>query len=319
MPSRPRIGLGSDWEQAASSPLVRIAAVVSAIRERRIELGGFGTRALELEPTGQAPGPNLVLLHGFADSADCWRPTLAVLGHMGRRAVALDLPGFGQAARLDREAPILPQLDAFTAAATQRWAADSETGDIILAGNSMGGAAVLRAAERDELPLAGVVPVAPAGLDMARWVGAIEGEAPLRWLMRSPLPVPEVIVREVIGRMYRTMAFARPGELDGAAVSSFTRHVRSKRDVVRILGTGHRLVAELRDPFRLERISRPVLLVWGEQDRMVFHTGAERVLRGVERSALEVISDCGHCPQVEAPERMAELLTRFPAPVAQAA
>ncbi len=244
---------------------------------------------------------------------------MSALARRGRRAIAVDLPGFGLAARLDREAPILPQLDAFTAAAVEREARHSATGDVVLAGNSMGGCAALRAAENAGLPLAGIVPVAPAGLAMARWIGVIEGEAPLRWLMRSPLPVPEVVVRGVVGRAYRTMAFARPGELDPSAVASFTRHVRSKRDVVRILGTGHRLVAELRDPFDLDRIACPVLLVWGERDRMVFSTGADRVLDAVEQSSIELIPDCGHCPQVESPERMAELLVDFPAAVAQAA
>ena len=303
----------------ASSRSDRIAPAVSTIREERWELAGFGTRALELEPTGSADGPSMVLLHGFSDSADCWRPTLAALATRGRRAVALDLPGFGQAARLDREAEILPQLDAFTAAAVEREAARSPTGEVLLAGNSLGGCTTLRAAERADLPLAGVVPVAPAGLEMARWISVIEGEAPLRWLMRSPLPVPEVVVRGVIGRMYRAMAFARPGEVDAALVSSFTRHVRSKRDVVRILGTGHRVAAELDEPFRLERIKCPVLVVWGERDRMVFATGADRVLGEVEGSALEIIRACGHCPQVEAPERLAELLVGFPARVAQMA
>jgi pimeloyl-ACP methyl ester carboxylesterase len=292
---------------------------VSTIREQRIELAGYETRALELEPTGPARGPSIVLLHGFSDSADCWRPTLAALAASGRRAVALDLPGFGRAARLDREAPILPQLDAFTAAAVGREAALSPSGDVMVAGNSLGGCAALRAAQDPAPALAGIVPVAPAGLDMARWIAVIEGEAPLRWLMRSPLPVPEVIVREVVGRAYRAMAFARPGEVDPAAVSSFTRHVRTKRDVVRILGTGHRLVAELRDPYELERVACPVLLVWGELDRMVFSTGADRVLTAVEGSSIELIPDCGHCPQVERPQRMAELLASFPGQLAAAA
>lgn len=292
---------------------------MSTIREQRIELAGFRTRALELEPTGASEGPAFVLLHGFSDSADCWRPTLAALASRGRRAVALDMPGFGQAARLDREAEVLPQLDAFAAATIEREAERSPDGAVILSGNSLGGCVSLRAAEREELPIAGIVPVAPAGLEMAGWISIIEGEAPLRWLMRSPLPVPEVVVREVVGRMYRTMAFARPGEVDSAAVSSFTRHVRSKRDVVRILGTGHRLVAELGDPFQLGRIRCPVLLVWGERDRMVFSFGAERVLRAVQGSRIEIIEHCGHCPQVEAPERLAELLVEFPAEPAQAA
>lgn len=291
---------------------------MSTIREQRIELAGFGTRALELEPTAQGSGPAFVLLNGFSDSADCWRPTLAALATQGRRAVALDMPGFGQAARLDRDSEILPQLDAFAAAAVEHEAGLAGE-PVILAGNSLGGCVALRAAQDESLPLAGVVPVAPAGLEMARWLSIIEGEAPLRWLMRSPLPVPELVVREVVGRMYRTLAFARPGEVDATAVSSFTRHIRSKRDVVRILGTGHRVVAELRDPFDLGRIRCPVLLVWGDLDRMVLATGSERVLREVDGARIETIGACGHCPQVEAPERLAELLLEFPAAVAEPA
>jgi pimeloyl-ACP methyl ester carboxylesterase len=285
---------------------------MSIVREHRIELAGYGTRALELEPTARAAGPSYVLLHGFSDSADCWRPTLAALAAHGRRAVALDMPGFGQAARLDREAPILPQLDAFAAAAIEREAERAGGGGVIVAGNSLGGCVSLRAAEREELPIAGIIPVAPAGLEMARWISIIEGEAPLRWLMRSPLPVPELVVRSVVGRTYRTLAFARTSEVDAVAVASFTRHVRSKRDVIRVLGTGRRVVGELRDPFQLDRIRCPVLLVWGERDRMVFPTGAERVLREVAGSRIEMIERCGHCPQIEAPDRLAELLAAFP-------
>ena len=101
-------------------------------------------------------------------------------------------------------------------------------------------------------------------------------------------------------------------------ISSFTRHVRSRRDVIRVLATGRRLLGEIRDPFRLERIRCPLLLVWGDQDRMVFASGAERVLREVDGARLEVIEHCGHCPQIEASERMAELLDGFPGVLAEA-
>jgi pimeloyl-ACP methyl ester carboxylesterase len=289
------------------------------IREHRIELGGFGTRALALEPDGPAGGPTVLCFHGFSDSADCWRPLLAAMATSGRRAVAYDLPGFGQAARLDRESAILPQLDAFASAAIEREAALSPAKEVVLCGNSLGGCVALRAAQRSELPIAGIVPVAPAGLTMARWLSVIEGEALLRWLLRTPVPMPEIVVRAVVGRLYRTLAFAHPGDVDAGAVSSFTRHLSSKRDVVRILGTGHRVIEELRDPYELGRIECPVLLVWGDQDRMVFATGAERVLREVAGSRIEVIERCGHCPQVETPERLAELLGGFPAQLAQAA
>ena len=54
-----------------------------------------------------------------------------------------------------------------------------------------------------------------------------------------------------------------------------------------------------------------MLLVWGDRDRLVFHRGAERVLNTVRGARLELLHGVGHCPQVEAPERFAELLLEF--------
>ncbi len=281
-----------------------------SIAEKRIELAGFKVRALDLEPA-DGEGAALVFLHGWSDSADTWRPLMAELGRRGRGAIALDMPGFGQADRLDRDEPVLPQLDRFIAAAVRR---ESERAGrpVVVAGNSLGGLVAMRGAENPDLPLAGIAPIAPAGLDMAGWFGVVEGAPLVRYVLGAPIPLPEVVLREAVGRTYRTLAFARPRDVDPAVVSSFTRHVRSRRDVVRVLATGRRLLAELREPFRLERIACPVLLIWGDQDRMVFASGADRVLREAPDARLEVIEHCGHCPQIEATERVADLLEEFP-------
>ena len=286
------------------------------ISERRLVLAGFETRALEVS----GPGPPLVLLHGYADSADTWRLLLAELARCDRAAIALDLPGFGTASRLDREAEVLPQLDRFAAAAV-RHAVEAAPGapGVVLAGNSLGGCVALRAAQDPGLPLAGVIPIAPAGLEMAGWLGIIEGEALLRLVLRSPLPVPEAVVRGSVGRMYRAFAFLRPGDVPAEVVEHFTSHVRTRRDAIRMLATGHRLLPELRDCFELARIECPVMVVWGDSDLMVMASGAERVLREVAGSTLEVVESCGHCPQIEATGRLVELLQAFPAALARAA
>jgi pimeloyl-ACP methyl ester carboxylesterase len=291
---------------------------VSAIRERRLELAGYKTRVLEVEGGAGAP---TVLLHGYSDSADCWRRLLALYARRGRSAVAFDLPGFGTASPLLDDEPVLEQLDRFVTAAVDDLAGRHNR-DAIVVGNSMGGCAALRAAERAGAPIAGVVPIAPAGLTLARWVRIIEGERLLRLLLASPMPLPEVAVREVVGRLYRSLAFARPRDVDPASVASFTRHLRSREAVSRTLAVAHRLLPELNSPFRLERISCPVLLVWGDGDRLVFAQGADRVLREVKGSRIVVIENCGHCPQVEATDRLADLIDGFSAelstPAAQA-
>jgi pimeloyl-ACP methyl ester carboxylesterase len=59
--------------------------------------------------------------------------------------------------------------------------------------------------------------------------------------------------------------------------------------------------------------------VWGDRDRLVFHRGAERVLDVVPGSRLELLPGVGHCPQVEAPDRLTELLLSFSGAAAAAA
>jgi pimeloyl-ACP methyl ester carboxylesterase len=280
--------------------------------EHRLELAGFETRALELEGSG----PPLILLHGFADSADTWRVLLDRLGRTDRRAVALDLPGFGTADRLRPDQQVLPQLTAFGAAAVRRFAPD---GGAVLCGNSLGGCLSLLLAQRPALDLAGVAPVAPAGLDMAGWFAIIEREPVLRALLASPLPVPPAALQRVVVEIYKRLAFHRPGEIEPLITRGFASHFRDRATAARILGAGRQMLPELRDPFDLDRIGCPVLLIWGEQDVMVFQTGAERVLNAVAGARLELIQGCGHCPQVEAPDRLIDLLLDFPAPVARAA
>lgn len=287
--------------------------MIQPLFEHRLTLAGYRTRALELEGDG-AP---IVLLHGYADSADTWRQTLAVLGRQGRRAVAVDLPGFGTADRL-ASTPILPQLDHFVAALT-RYAAGRERRSVLAVGNSLGGCVALRLAERRGDELAGVVGVAPAGLEMSRLLHLVERDPILRSLVSLPTPVPAFVLRSAVARLYRRLAFAAPASIDPGVISAFTTHHRQRARVAQYLDTAHRLLPELRDPFRLGEISVPVLLVWGDRDRLVFSRGASRVLDAVPDARLEVLEGVGHCPQVESVDRFAELLLEFDDQLAAAA
>ena len=272
--------------------------------EHGLTFSGFSTRVLELE----GDGPPLVFFHGFSDSADTWRATMAQLGRRDRRAVAVDLPGFGKASPL-KPGKVLPQLDRF-AESVVRYAAPD--GGALAVGNSLGGCVALRLAEREDLELAGIVPVAPAGLDMARWLRIIEAHPLIQGILRSPVPVPEPVLRAAVAEVYKRVAFHRPRSVDSKAIRSFTSHFADPRDVARYLSTGRALMPELKDPFALERIQAPVLVVWGKQDRMVMSKGAQRVLDAVPGARLELLDECGHCPQIECPERFAELLVDFP-------
>jgi pimeloyl-ACP methyl ester carboxylesterase len=279
--------------------------MIQPLFEHRLELAGYETRVLELE----GDGIPIVMFHGYADSADTWRQSLAVLGRLGRRTIAVDLPGFGTADPLTHD-PILPQLDAFASAAVD-YLTGKRRRRVIAVGNSLGGCVSLRLAERHGDRLEGVVAVAPAGLEMSRLLSLVERDPVLGSLLALPAPVPPVIIRGAVARLYRRLAFADPDAIDPAVISNFCSHARDRATVAGYMDTARRLLRELRAPFELERISSPVLLVWGDRDRLVFHRGAERLLEAVPSARLELLRGIGHCPQVEAPERFTQLLLEF--------
>src|SRR3954469_2040145 len=186
------------------------------LAEHDMDVGGIATRALELE----GDGPGLILLHGWGDSADTWRPLLGRLAGYGRRAIAVDLPGSGAATALAPGA-MLPQYDAFAAALVVQWAGRRP---VVVVGNSLGGVTALRLAERADLPLAGVVPIAPAGLDMPRWFGVIQREPVGRKLLALPVPIPRAVLAAAVGEVYRRLAFARPRGADARVIATFAGH-----------------------------------------------------------------------------------------------
>jgi pimeloyl-ACP methyl ester carboxylesterase len=278
---------------------------MKSVVEHRIEIAGHATRALEVD----GGGPGIVLLHGWSDSADTWRPLLAQLGARGRRAIAVDLPGFGEATRL-HDGAVLPQLDAFALDLVESWANKEP---VVVAGTSLGGCIALRLAEHPgNVRLAGVVPVSPDGLELPSWFDPIEEDPIVRKLLSIPVPVPGVLVRRARSSAYRQISYQHPSDTQRAVVDAFSRDGETRADLAMLLGSGRRLAPELSNaPFDLVGIRCPVLLVWGAHDRMLPHTDARIALDSLPTTHVELIEGAGHHPQLEATARLLELLLPF--------
>jgi pimeloyl-ACP methyl ester carboxylesterase len=266
------------------------------LRSREVEVGGVQTRGI----SARGEGVPTVLLHGWLDNADTWLAVLDRLAVAERPAIAYDLPGFGTAPPLD-SGSVLDQLVDFTAAAVKA-AAEASGRKVVVAGNSLGGWVALRLAQDSELPLAGIVPIGPAGVRMAPAFFTLDRIPAVSRIIGMPAPVPPAMVRSVAGRLYRNLAFADPAGVDKAVVDRFTRfHV--DRPVIRErIEYAKRLRSELDDPFDGDAIKVPVSVVWGEDDRLCPAEGAELLAERLPHARIAMLPGVGHTPQVEAPD-----------------
>jgi pimeloyl-ACP methyl ester carboxylesterase len=129
--------------------------------------------------------------------------------------------------------------------------------------------------------------------------------------MLAAAPLPRPLVQAFVGRAYRTLAFAPRASVDPLVVRTFAGHFADARTVRRYVYTARTLLGELHDPFELDRIDVPTLMIWGRRDAMVPHRGARKLLDAVPGSRLEMLDSCGHCPQVEEPVRLVDLVLEF--------
>jgi pimeloyl-ACP methyl ester carboxylesterase len=201
---------------------------------------------------------------------------------------------------------VLPQLDAFAAELVRGWSGGEP---VVVAGSGLGGCLALRLAQQDAVELAGVVPMAPDGLEAPAWFDAIEEDPIVRKLLSVPLPVPNALLRAAERAAFDGLALRDAAASQRAVVDALATDAETRA----LMASGHGLLPELSAaPFDLVGIRCPVLLVWGDHDRMLPHTGARIMLDSLPTTHVQLIEDCGPRPQLEATDRLLELLLPFP-------
>jgi pimeloyl-ACP methyl ester carboxylesterase len=266
--------------------------------QRRVRYAGFDTRELCVE----GAGPTIVLLHGFAHSADCWRPVLERLDRAGHAATAVDLAGFGHADPL-APGPRLPQLDAFVAEVIARHATD---GPVVLTGNSLGGLLTVRAASRT-LPIRGILPIGATGTGWTRTVrmAAVGNLALFRLLAAMPAPAA---ARHVSASLIaRAVLYGHWRAADPAIVHDLIDQVRTRRGIRQLVTAAVPIAAEVNALQPRQAVSCPAIVLHGRRDRLVSVAAARRLHEMIPHSTLELLPHCGHCPQLDAPGRVATL------------
>ncbi len=273
------------------------------IEQRRRRYAGYWTN--ELAVAGD--GPPLILLHGFSDSAETWRPVLECLEAYGRAGVAVDLVGFGQADAAE-PGPTLPQLDRVVAELVTTHAGG---GAVVLVGNSLGAGLTVRASQNSGLPVAAAVPIAVPGLGFRALVNRSVQWSPRLTDAALRLPMPAGVLRRGAGLVMPSLLYGSRRAADPAVVARFAALVPNSRAALQLARTGRALLDELDSGYELDQVHCPMLVVHGARDRLIPPSAGRRLHEGVAGSELVILPESGHCPQLDDPHRVAQLILDF--------
>jgi pimeloyl-ACP methyl ester carboxylesterase len=241
--------------------------------------------ALHFDDIGS--GPAVLVLHGGGGP-------LTVAGFVqamsaNARVIAPVHPGFGGTPRPDALASIEQLADAY-AALLERLALT----EVLVVGFSIGGwianALALRAPER----LRGLVLVNGAGI-------VVYGE--------STADVFGLTPQQLSALSYHDPARhgIDPAKLTDAQRAGMAANMKTLAVYGRARG-----MADPRLRARLAGVRVPVLVVWGESDRVVTPAYGRAVAASFPNARLEVLAQCGHMPQIEQPQRLLDLVATMP-------
>lgn len=251
-------------------------------------------------------GPPVVLVHGFAESADTWSRVAGLLAAAHRRVYALDLTGWGYSRRrgpYDAEheaAQLLGFLDALRL--------DGAT----LVGHSTGAAVVAAAALRAPDRVGGLVFLDGDGLD----TGAGAGADDLRRVLPNPFRTTllRLAVRSdwVIREIYASQCGPACPRLDGAGVDQWRRPLQvtgaehalwSMRGIVGLPAA--RLAA-------LRRVAVPKKVVFGAEDDVFSRSSPYDTAKLIGAPAPTVIPGARHLSFISHPGQVAAAITGLP-------
>lgn len=275
------------------------------------------TGPVEGSPAG-APRERALYVHGLGGASTNWTDLAALLA-VRLEGWAVDLPGFGHSnpprGRYSIRGHVRAVVDVLEH--IRRQPGEAQGRPVHLLGNSLGGlVSLLVAARRPDLVssltlISPAMPVyrVPPAFSKALLLLLLPGTLSLAERRLAGI-TPEQNVRSMI-----RMCFGRPDQVPRERVEQAVEEMRARAEqpwADRALAGNMRglITSYLRigraNAWRAARSLRmPVLVVWGDRDRLVDPALAPRLAAAVPDARLRVLEEVGHVAMLEAPESTA--------------
>ena len=248
---------------------------------------------------GQPDAPVALLLHGYPESSHMWRGVISSVAAAGWRALAPDLPGFGDSPA-DGPGTWERQVEA-----VDRLHSGLGLGPVALIVHDWGGLIGLRWACDHPEKVAALVISSTGFFPDGKWHGmarALRTEGTGEELLAN-------MSRDALGEVLRQ---ASPS-MDDESVDEYWKAFAdpdNHRGQLELYRSGD---FDKLQPYegRLATLGVPTLVLWGENDPFAPVAGARRLHDEIPDSELVVIDGAGHFVVEDDPERYGAELERF--------
>lgn len=281
------------WAYWPGEPEVPVAQLATDA-DRFVSVDGVQLRYRSWGEVG-ADRPDLVLIHGFANSLQSFRllaPRLAACCHV----VAIDLPGYGLSDKpVDFDYHNGPQADVIIAAGRAL-----SLHHPVYVGHSLGGAIALQAAVRDP-EASGLVLMNP---------GILSTGVPK--IVQWPVPpLPRMSAKLFGSRDFRgsflSKSYVDPSRVTPQVIDDVMLSARSEGYMAGMTSL-MKQYAEGEEIGLAAQVRVPTLIPWGDQDRNKARSEADELQRLIPGSELVRFAHAGHYVHEEAAEGVAQAI-----------
>ncbi len=251
-------------------------------------------------------GSPVVLVHGIGRSLHDWSDNIDAFAQ-SHRVLAVDMLGFGLS-----EKPQIQYTVDVQAKALCEFMRALKLEPTALVGNSLGGAVSLTLALKHPDLVSKLVLVAPAGLGerAATFFGVMALPFIGEWLTRPSLKGSHQLLRALFAdNTFHTEARAKHDFELGQMPGSQRVFLSMLRSMVHRNQVHPELLKNLRG--RLGELETPTLMIWGQQDQILFSSYAAAAAAMLKNGRLEILDPCGHFPMIECAKAFNTMVLEF--------